>query len=98
MAHLLWYHWNLDLLVVISIYGDDQISRSNPKLAAAVSEGLTLVRIGVRKNASGKKALWKNAPEKIAPRKITPWEISPSRKLPPGKKPPGKLPTGKLFH
>ena len=30
---------------VISIYGDDQISRSNPKLAAAVSEGLTLVRI-----------------------------------------------------
>ena len=45
VTELLRYHWNLRPNAVISIYGDDQISRSNPKLAAAVSEGLTLVRI-----------------------------------------------------
>ena len=46
-AHdLLCGHWDvLDAEVTISIFGDDQISRSNQKLAAAVSEGLTLVRI-----------------------------------------------------
>ena len=71
---MLFFHWDLDWnpRVAISIYGDDQISRSNSKLAAAVSEGLALVRIGVRKNASGKKAPWKNAPEKIAPGKLLP--------------------------
>ena len=42
---LLFVHWGLDFkLVIISIFGNDQISRSDPKLAAAVSEGLTLVR------------------------------------------------------
>ena len=31
--------------VIVSIFGNDQICQSDPKLAAAVSEGLTLVRI-----------------------------------------------------
>ena len=46
MEKLLFVHWDLDFKrVIISIFGNDQISRSDPKLAAAVSEGLTLVRI-----------------------------------------------------
>ena len=46
MKYLLRVHWGLPRrLIIISIFGDDQISQSDPKLAAAVSEGLTLVRI-----------------------------------------------------
>ena len=46
VIHLLLGQWNVcPPEVIFSIFGDDQISRSNQKLAAAVSEGLTLVRI-----------------------------------------------------
>ena len=47
VINLFHIHWKLsEPDVIISVFGDDQISRLNPKLAAMVSEGLTLVRIG----------------------------------------------------
>lgn len=48
VINLLHIHWNLsEPDVIISVFGDDQISRLNPKLAAMVSEGLTSVRIAL---------------------------------------------------
>lgn len=48
MVDLFVYCWELELpWVSISIYGDDQISKLNPKLAAVVSEGLTRVKIAL---------------------------------------------------
>ena len=43
---LLLKKWKLTLPeVLVSIIGDDEITRSNPKLATVISNGLTQVRI-----------------------------------------------------
>ena len=48
VVDLFVYCWELELpWVSISIYGDDQISKLNPRLAAVVSEGLTRVKIAL---------------------------------------------------
>ena len=48
VVDLFVYCWELELpWVSISIYGDDQISKLNPRLAAVVSEGLTKVKIAL---------------------------------------------------